>query len=151
MASEAPTHSSMTVESKPAGLREPCERLLSVMEEKGYTQDDMFAVHLALEEAFLNAVKHGNKMDPSKKVTIEYLVDGERVEIRMADEGVGFDPHSLPDPRMGENLYRPEGRGVLLMKVYMDVVEYNERGNGLCMVRFKKRPVPGQGCCEATA
>jgi len=118
--------------------------LLSILDEKGYTQDDVFAVHLALEEAFLNAVKHGNKMDPSKKVTLEYLVDDEKVEIRMADEGPGFDPRSIPDPRMGENLYRPEGRGLLLMTTYMDMVEYNDQGNGLCMVRYKKRPVSGQ-------
>jgi serine/threonine-protein kinase RsbW len=104
----------------------------------------MFAVHLALEEAFLNAVKHGNKMDPAKTVVLEYLVDGEKVEIQMLDEGRGFDPCSIPDPRTGENLYRPEGRGLLLMSAYMDVVEYNERGNGLRMVRYKNRPVPGR-------
>ena len=144
MASEVPVHFSIVMESKPSGLREPCQRLLSILDEKGYTQDDVFAVHLALEEAFLNAVKHGNKMDPSKKVTLEYLVDDEKVEIRMADEGPGFDPRSIPDPRMGENLYRPEGRGLLLMTTYMDMVEYNDQGNGLCMVRYKKRPVSGQ-------
>jgi serine/threonine-protein kinase RsbW len=144
MASEAPIHSSVVIESKPSGLSEPCEQLLSALEEKGYTQDDVFAVHLALEEAFLNAVKHGNKMDPSKKVTLEYVVDTEKVEIRMADEGRGFDPRSIPDPRVGKNLYRPEGRGLLLMSAYMDVVEYNEQGNGLRMVRYKKRPVSGE-------
>jgi serine/threonine-protein kinase RsbW len=142
MASEAPVHSSLVMESKSSGLREPRERLLSILEEKGYTQDDMFAVHLALEEAFLNAVKHGNKMDPTKKVTLEYIVDEEKVEIRMTDEGEGFDPHSIPDPRVGENLYRPEGRGLLLINAYMDVVEHNEQGNGLRMVRYKKRPSP---------
>ena len=141
MASEVPIHSSVIVESKPSSLREPCQQLLSALEGKGYTQDDIFAVHLALEEAFLNAVKHGNKMDPTKKVMLEYLVDNEKVEIRMADEGKGFDPHSIPDPRLGENLYRPEGRGLLLMTTYMDVVEYNERGNALHMVRYRKRPV----------
>ncbi len=144
MASKTPMQSSIVIESKPSGLREPRERLLSLLEEKGYTQDDLFAVHLAMEEAFLNAVKHGNKMDPSKKVVLEYVVDEEKVEIRMTDEGRGFNPRSIPDPRVGENLYRPEGRGLLLMNAYMDVVEYNERGNGLRMVRYKKRPFPGQ-------
>jgi len=141
MASEAPIHSSIVIESKPSGLTKPCQRLLSVLEEKGYTPDDVFAVHLALEEAFLNAIKHGNKMDPSKNVTLEYLVDEEKVEIRMKDEGMGFDPGSIPDPRVGRNLYRPEGRGLLLMNAYMDVVEHNEQGNGLRMVRYKNRPV----------
>jgi serine/threonine-protein kinase RsbW len=144
MASETPIHSSIVIESKPSGLREPCERLLSILEERGYTQDDMFAVHLALEEAFLNAVKHGNKMDPTKKVMLEYLVDDEKVEIRVMDEGKGFDPGSIPDPRTGENLYRPEGRGLLLIDAYMDVVEHNELGNGLRMVRYKNRPIEGR-------
>lgn len=150
MASEAPIHSSIVIESKPSGLSEPCQRLLLVLEEKGYTQDDVFAVHLALEEAFLNAVKHGNKMDPSKKVMLAYSVDDEKVEVRMVDEGRGFDPRSIPDPRVGKNLYRPEGRGLLLMNAYMDVVEYNERGNGLRMVRYKNRPVAGESPAAGT-
>lgn len=143
MASEVPISLSVIVESKPSGLKEPCLRLLAALEEKGYTQDDVFAVHLALEEAFLNAVKHGNKMDPTKSVTLEYVVDEEKVEIRLEDEGKGFNPRNIPDPRVGENLYRPEGRGLLLMTAYMDVVEYNERGNALRMVRYKKRPAAG--------
>ena len=99
-------------------------------------------MHLALEEAFLNAVKHGNRMDPTKKVTIDYAVDPEQVEIRMTDEGPGFDPGRVPDPRVGKNLYRPEGRGLLLIRSYMHTVEYNEQGNSLRMVRRKSQPVP---------
>jgi serine/threonine-protein kinase RsbW len=143
MASKAPIRSSTVVESKPSGLREPCKELLSLLEEKGFSQDDVFAVHLALEEAFLNAIKHGNKMDAGKKVILEYLVDDEKVEIMMADEGEGFNPQSVPDPRTGENLYRPEGRGLLLMNAYMDVVEHNEQGNSVRMVRYKNRPSRG--------
>ena len=142
MASETPIRSSISVESKPSGLIEPCRQILSALDEKDFSQDDLFAVHLALEEAFLNAVKHGNKMDAGKKVSIEYLVDKEKIEVRMADEGVGFNPQDIPDPRVGDNLYRPEGRGLLLMHAYMHIVEYNERGNGLRMVRYKNRPIP---------
>jgi serine/threonine-protein kinase RsbW len=143
MSSEAPIRSTTVVESQPSGLRKPCRKLLSILEEKGFSQDDIFAVHLALEEAFLNAIKHGNKMDASKKVTLDYLVDDEKVEIVMKDEGEGFNPQSIPDPRMGENLYRPEGRGLLLMSAYMDVVEHNPQGNSVRMVRYKKRPASG--------
>lgn len=145
MASEAPIQCTIVVESKPSALGEPCQRILSAMEEKGFSQDDVFAVHLAVEEAFLNAVKHGNKMDPLKMVTIDCLVDEGKVDIRLTDEGEGFDPGSIPDPRVGENLYRPEGRGLLLINAYMHVVEYNEAGNKLHMIRYKDRPVPGQG------
>lgn len=141
MASKAPIQSSIVVESRPSSLNEPCQRLLSILEARGFTQDDIFAVHLALEEAFLNAVKHGNKMDPTKKVVFEYLVDDEKVEIRMEDEGRGFNPDSIPDPRTGENLYRPEGRGLLLIHAYMHLVEYNEQGNRVRMIRYKNKPI----------
>ena len=131
----------MIVESTPSALNDPCRQILSAMEEKGFSKEDVFAVHLALEEAFLNAVKHGNKMDPSKTVTINYGIDREKVEISIQDEGGGFNPQNVPDPRVGENLYRPEGRGLLLMNAYMHVFEYNERGNGVHMIRYKDRPI----------
>lgn len=142
MASGAPVQCSVVVESKPSAMAQPCQRILAVMAEKGFGEDDVFAVHLAVEEAFFNAVKHGNKMDPDKKVTIDYVLDQEKAEIWIEDEGTGFDPESVPDPRVGENLYRPEGRGLLLISAYMHRVEYNERGNRMHMVRYKNAPVP---------
>lgn len=145
MASEAPIQCSMIVESKPTAMSGPCRQILQAMKEKGFGKDDVFAVHLALEEAFLNAVKHGNKMDPRKTVTIEYAIDQEKVEIRIQDQGAGFNPRNVPDPRIGENLYRPEGRGLLLMSAYMHVFEYNERGNAVHMIRYKDRPIAGPG------
>jgi len=142
MASETPIQQSMVVESTPSALTAPCEQILSAMKDKGFGQDDVFAVHLAMEEAFLNAVKHGNKMDPTKTVTVDYSIDTEKVEIEIRDEGEGFDPNDVPDPRFGENLYRPEGRGLLLISAYMHVVEYNKQGNGLHMLRYKDVPMP---------
>jgi len=119
------------------GLR---KRLLSDIEARSFNDEDVFAVHLALEEAFLNAVKHGNKMDPNKEIKIDYSVSPERVEITMADEGDGFVPDEVPDPRRGENLYKTAGRGLFLMRAYMDIVEYNKRGNRVRMVRYKEKP-----------
>jgi serine/threonine-protein kinase RsbW len=145
MTAESPVRCSVVVQSEPSALRQPCRQILAAMESMGFSQDDIFAVHLAMEEAFYNAVKHGNQMDPSKKVTIEYAVDPDKVEICLTDEGEGFDPGSIPDPRIGENLYRPEGRGLLLIHSYMHVVEYSERGNSLRMIRYKDRPVPERG------
>jgi len=142
MAAETPVKCSLVVKSEPSALGRPCRQILAALDTKGFSQDDIFAVHLALEEAFLNAVKHGNKMDSTKKVTVEYAVDREKAEICITDEGDGFDPGTIPDPRVGANLYRPEGRGLLLMGAYMHVVEYNSRGNSLRMVRYKGRPIP---------
>jgi serine/threonine-protein kinase RsbW len=149
MAAEMPVRRMVVVESRPSALEQSCREILSTLEATGFSQDDIFAVHLALEEAFLNAVKHGNRMDPAKKVTIEYDIDREKVEIRMTDEGPGFDPHRIPDPRVGPNLFRPEGRGLLLIRSYMHTVEYNDRGNSLRMVRRKGEPVPQRGPAAA--
>jgi len=130
----------MIVESKPSAVAGLCEPILGTLAGSGFSKEDVFAVHLALEEAFINAVNHGNKMDPSKKVTIDYSVDLDKVEISMTDQGEGFDPGAVPDPRVGENLYKPQGRGLLLMNSYMDVVKFSERGNRVYMVRYKEKP-----------
>lgn len=150
MAAEIPVRRSVVLESRPSALEPSCREILTALEAGGFSQDDIFAVHLALEEAFLNAVKHGNRMDPTKKVTIDYLVDREKVEIQMTDEGPGFDPGRIPDPRVGKNLYRPEGRGLLLIRSYMHSVEYSAQGNSLRMVRCKSRPAPQGGRTATT-
>ena len=140
MASKASINSSIVVDSKSSAVVEVCKEILSKLEEYNFDKDDTFAVHLTLEEAFLNAVKHGNKMDPTKKVKIDYSVNSEKVEITITDEGAGFEPESVDDPRFGEGLYEPGGRGLLLMNSYMDVVKYSEHGNSVYMVRYKEKP-----------
>ncbi len=140
MASKAPINCSIVVESKSSAVIEVCKEILSKLEEHNFDKDDIFAVHLTVEEAFLNAVKHGNKMDPTKKVKIDYSVNTEKVEITITDEGAGFEPESVDDPRFGAGLYEPGGRGLLLMNSYMDIVKYNEQGNSVYMVRYREKP-----------
>ena len=140
MTGKRPISRSMEVESRLSVADGVCKRILSELEGNGFGQDDIFAIHLAIGEAFLNAVKHGNKMNSARKVKIEYSVGSDRFEVSITDEGDGFDPESVPDPRVGENLYKPEGRGLLLMKSYMDVVKYNESGNSVYMARVKEKP-----------
>src|SRR3954462_5749894 len=76
---------------------------------------DQFSVELALEEALVNAIKHGNQLDPAKRVLVRYEVSGERFDIRIEDEGPGFTPVDVLDPTAPENLERPCGRGLLLI------------------------------------
>jgi len=144
MASERPISKTMVVASTFSASEDVCHEIIPKLEERGFSKEDVFAVHLALQEAFINAVRHGNGMDSGKAVRVEYSVDGERFVVSVADEGAGFDPESVPDPRCGENLYKPNGRGLLLMRSYMDVVEYNERGNEVRMVRYKHGSTEGQ-------
>ena len=105
-------------------------------------------MHLALEEAFINAIKHGNKMEPSKAVKIDYSIEPDKIEICMTDEGEGFDPEVIPDPRYGDNLYKPAGRGMLLMRSFMDVVEYNKQGNSVRMIRYREKRNPVKKCSQ---
>ncbi|MCK4293817.1 MAG: ATP-binding protein [Planctomycetes bacterium] len=140
MASKPPISCSMAVGSTLSASEDVCRGIMSRLEDCGFSREDLFAVHLALQEAFINAVRHGNKMDLNRQVKIEYSIDSDKIEITVADEGDGFDPQAVPDPRCGENLYKPGGRGLLLMCSYMDVVEHNQQGNSVCMVRHRERP-----------
>ena len=127
------------VKSSSSGLSELREWLISQLNSYDYCENDAFAVRLALEEAFYNAVKHGNRMDPNKMVEISFSIAPEKVEVSMTDAGGGFDPNAVPDCRLKENLYKTEGRGLLLIRSYMDTVEFNETGNSVRMVRHKRK------------
>src|SRR5260370_25553245 len=102
-----------------------------------YESKESFAVCLALEEALANAVKHGHRKDPGQFVRIRVLVEPDRVLIMVKDRGKGFDPNAVPDPRAPENLDRPTGRGLLLMRTYTTLVRFNARGN--CVFMGKRR------------
>jgi len=131
---------SVSVESSSTAIIKVCKQLLAEIESSNYSTEESFSVHLALEEAFINAIKHGNKMDSSKAVHIDYVISPERIEITMTDDGNGFDPKSIPDPRAEENLYKTEGRGLFLISAYMDEVEFNEAGNRIHMIKYRTKP-----------
>jgi serine/threonine-protein kinase RsbW len=117
--------------------RQLAEEVLEQVEQRGYAVEVGFAIRLALEEALSNAIKHGNHYDPDKTITVVSRVDEERATITVRDEGEGFDPANVPDPTADENLEKPCGRGIMLMRAYMDEVEYSERGNEVRMVKHR--------------
>jgi serine/threonine-protein kinase RsbW len=110
-------------------------RLLDALAPFTYPERDLFAIRLALEEAIVNAVRHGHRNDPSKTVRVRYQVSEQQLTVEIQDEGPGFDPEGVPDPLAPGNLERPGGRGVFLMRHYMTWVSYNERGNVVTMCR----------------
>jgi len=119
------------------GSRETIERaVMEALERRGCGEDVLFAVRLALEEAVVNAIRHGNKADPSKKIYVDYLIEDARLVINIEDEGQGFDLESVPDPTAEENLEADHGRGILLMRVYMDEVKYSRKGNRVTLVKM---------------
>lgn len=113
------------------------QAVLDAVHDRGYEGPDAFAVKLALEEALANAIKHGNRNDPRKLVEVRIRVTDEEVRITVCDEGAGFDLGAVPDPTLDENLTKPFGRGVMLMRTYMTHVEYNDAGN--CVTMIKRR------------
>ena len=110
-------------------------RLLKEVARHGYSEASVFAIKLALEEGLTNAIRHGNGSDPAKKVEVAFDVDANRAVITITDQGKGFDPAAVPDPTADENLEKPSGRGIMLMRAYMDQVSYNQRGNQVVMVK----------------
>jgi len=107
--------------------------------EAGCDGDEIYWVVTALREALANAVRHGNRLEPTRKVLVEYSVDGCQVTIRVDDEGEGFDPTSIPDPTNPENLLRPSGRGIFYMQQFMTRVEFGQSpGGGTSVLMVKK-------------
>ena len=133
----------VTIASETEAGRAIVEEVLDRMRQHEWPENDIFAVHLALEEAIVNAIKHGNQLDESKQVHFECRLEPEQLYVRVEDEGSGFDPASLPDPTLDENLACPSGRGVMLMRGFMDTVAFNDRGNA---VEMTKRRSPAE--CE---
>jgi serine/threonine-protein kinase RsbW len=109
----------------------------AAMTAAGYSERDQFGVELSLEEAITNGHKHGNRGDKCKHVHVSWEVNEHRALIAVEDQGTGFDPALVPDPREPENLMRTSGRGLLLMSHFLSWVRFNECGNRvtLCQVR----------------
>jgi serine/threonine-protein kinase RsbW len=114
-----------------------CEAVAAAMEAASYSKHDRFAVRLALEEAAVNAIKHGHCDDPAKTVRVTYRLSSEQVLLTVEDEGPGFDPHRVADPLSPDNIDRSSGRGLLLMRHYMTWVRYNDRGNAVTLCKCR--------------
>jgi len=114
------------------------EPILADIRALGYSPEDEFAIRLALEEAVSNAYKHGNKGDPNKRIRARWAATPEVTVIYVSDDGGGFDPQTVPDPRTDENVQRPCGRGIMLMRAYMTQVQYSQRGNEVCLIRIRQ-------------
>jgi serine/threonine-protein kinase RsbW len=115
--------------------------VLDAMERAGYSVADNFAVRMALEEAVVNAVKHGHGHDARKQVRIWWTIRASAVKLVVEDQGPGFDPAGVPDPFLADNQERPCGRGLMLIKAYMTWVRFNRRGNCVTMCRRRSKPV----------
>lgn len=120
------------------GAHQPLmEEILQELEKRGWNGRDYFGVQMALEESLTNAIRHGNKLDESKQVSVECKLSDTNFWMRVEDQGEGFIPADVADCTIDACLERHGGRGMLLIKSYMTRVEHNERGN--CITMHKTR------------
>jgi serine/threonine-protein kinase RsbW len=94
--------------------------------EAGLDEDETFRVTMAVREAAVNAVLHGNEYDPSKQISVNFENTGSALVFKICDQGKGVDPETLPDPREPENLLRGTGRGIFLIRSFMDEVHFRQ-------------------------
>jgi serine/threonine-protein kinase RsbW len=111
--------------------------LLEQLGTHDWDPSDIFAIHLAVEEALVNAITHGNKLDSAKKVHVDCHVSRDHVRVEITDEGQGFDPASVPDCTLEERLEAPSGRGVMLMRSFMTRITYNAKGNSVVLEKSR--------------
>lgn len=114
---------------------EKVEQLLTKLQDELGFNDEFYArLMLTVSEAATNSIVHGNKLDASKTVELAAYTDGQNLVVETNDQGEGFEPDKIPDPRVEDNLFKPGGRGVFLMKEYADKVKYSEGGSKLTLV-----------------
>lgn len=107
----------------------------------GISEEDYDRIYLSSSEAFVNAIVHGNKFDPNKKVLVGFKIFKKFYEIEIQDQGEGFDPGLIPNPIDDENLLKESGRGIYIMKVIADVVKFHKTKKGMKVrIKIKKRP-----------
>lgn len=111
----------------------------------GFSEPQLFAIRLSVEEAIVNAIKHGNGSDADKKIVIGYRVGPDAVTVRVEDQGPGFNLADVPDPTDPKYLERPDGRGIMLMRYYVgpENVRFNARGNVVEVVKRRDHKPDG--------
>ncbi len=121
--------------AKPAAASVVLRELLSNLERLQWPAKDVYSVHLAVEEALANSIFHGSDNSDSNAIRVEFGLSRTELRIAIEDDGKGFDVAQLADPTSPERAELPSGRGVFLMRTYMDSVEYNQKGNRVTMVK----------------
>ncbi len=111
--------------------------LLERLESNQWSEKNVFGIHLAMEEAVMNAIKHGNQGDSTKQIHVVLTLSENEFYAKITDEGTGFNPLDVPNPTTDENLERFSGRGLMLMRNFVDRVVYNKQGNSVELFKTK--------------
>lgn len=129
-------HKHIVLKSRSTALREAERKLKAILDALKLSESDEHNLLVSASEAVNNAITHGNRNDPAKNVTLDLrYVEGREIIIAVEDEGGGFNPDNLPDPLLPENLLKPSGRGIHIIKSLMDGVDFQftDRGTRITM------------------
>lgn len=117
------------INSNTEKIYETIEAVLVQLSARRIPADLFYDIKLILSELFVNAFIHGNKQDPSKKITVQYFIGEKKLILSIGDEGSGFDYKNMRDPAADENIVKMSGRGLFLVKHLSDGINFNEKGN----------------------
>lgn len=123
-------------------VHETSQRMAEVA---GFGEEGALDVALAVRETVINAIRHGNREDPARSVDLVLKANGKGLTVRVRDEGDGFDPEGTSDPTLGDNRLRTSGRGLLLIRAFVDEVKFRKlegRGMEVTLIKRARREVP---------
>ncbi len=134
----APQRVSYRMESTLESVNKAEETADQIAAQAGLDEDTRGGVSMAVREAMINAVLHGNAYDPAKRVSLTFEQNGEELIVTIADEGKGFVPDEVPDPLAPENLLKQSGRGIFLIRAFMDEVRFRKLNPGTEITLIKR-------------
>lgn len=111
--------------------------IMELYKKEGFSRKTFCRMYLSVSEAVNNAIKHGNKLDPSKYVDITFVDTINSYLFQIKDQGLGFDYESIPDPTLEENIKKESGRGIYIMEKYADMIDFENNGSTVKLI-FKK-------------
>jgi len=141
MTLKAPKSFELTIPSRLEALDAVQHLVEQAAKEFNLTDEIAYWIELSVSESMINAIRHGNKSDPTKAASLKISSDGHAIEVIVEDEGKGFNLEDLADPTDAQNLLKPSGRGILIIRSFMDEVNLSTReGGGTRLQMIKKLP-----------
>ena len=131
---------SYTMESTLESVNKAEEMAEQNAAQAGFDEDARGGISMAVREAMINAVMHGNGYSPQKRVNLSFEQTGNDLVIKIADEGKGLNPEGIPDPLAPENLMKQSGRGIFLIRAFMDDVQFRSLEPGTEITLIKRLP-----------
>jgi serine/threonine-protein kinase RsbW len=139
MTLKKPRSFELTISSRLEEMQAVHELIGEAVSEYRLSDDLAHWIELTISESMINAIQHGNKADPAKRATLKISSNGDNIEIIVEDQGCGFKLDSIADPTDTANLLKPSGRGILIIRSFMDEVDLSQREGGGCRLRMVKK------------